>query len=235
MFKIIRVKDAEEGGKKAFELIKEGIENGAQVLGLATGSTPETLYQEMVKSDVDFSHCVSINLDEYIGLSDDNDQSYRYFMNSHLFNEKPFKATYVPNGKAEDLAAECRHYEEILANHPIDIQILGIGENAHIGFNEPGTPFDTPTQVVELTESTINANKRNFEKIEDVPTTAISMGIGSIMKSKKVILIAYGEAKAEAIANTINGEMTTDVPASVLQNHPDVTIILDDAAASKLA
>ena len=235
MFKIIRVKDAEEGGKKAFELIKEGIENGAQVLGLATGSTPETLYQEMVKSDVDFSHCVSINLDEYIGLSGDNDQSYRYFMNSHLFNEKPFKATYVPNGKAEDLAAECRHYEEILANHPIDIQILGIGENAHIGFNEPGTPFDAPTQVVELTESTINANKRNFEKIEDVPTTAISMGIGSIMKSKKVILIAYGEAKAEAIANTINGEMTTDVPASVLQNHPDVTIILDDAAASKLA
>ncbi len=235
MFNIIRVKDAEEGGKKAFELIKEGIENGAQVLGLATGSTPETLYQEMVKSDVDFSHCVSINLDEYIGLSSDNDQSYRYFMNSHLFNEKPFKATYVPNGKAEDLAAECRHYEEILANHPIDIQILGIGENAHIGFNEPGTPFDTPTQVVELTESTINANKRNFEKIEDVPTTAISMGIGSIMKSKKVILIAYGKAKAEAIANTINGEMTIDVPASVLQNHPDVTIILDDAAASKLA
>ena len=235
MFKIIRVKDAEEGGKKAFELIKEGIDNGAQVLGLATGSTPETLYQEMVKSDVDFSNCVSINLDEYIGLSGDNDQSYRYFMNSHLFNEKPFKATYVPNGKAEDLAAECRHYEEILANHPIDIQILGIGENAHIGFNEPGTPFDAPTQVVELTESTINANKRNFEKIEDVPTTAISMGIGSIMKSKKVILIAYGEAKAEAIANTVNGDMTTDVPASVLQNHPDVTIILDDAAASKLA
>ena len=234
MFKIIRVKDAEEGGKKAFELIKEGIDNGAQVLGLATGSTPETLYQEMVKSDVDFSNCVSINLDEYIGLSSDNDQSYRYFMNSHLFNEKPFKATYVPNGKAEDLAAECRHYEEILANHPIDIQILGIGENAHIGFNEPGTPFDTPTQVVELTESTINANKRNFEKIEDVPTTAISMGIGSIMKSKKVILIAYGEAKAEAIANTVNGDMTTDVPASVLQNHPDVTVIVDEEASKRL-
>ena len=234
MFKIIRVKDAEEGGKKAFELIKEGIDNGAQVLGLATGSTPETLYQEMVKSDVDFSNCVSINLDEYIGLSGDNDQSYRYFMNSHLFNQKPFKATYVPNGKAEDLAAECRHYEEILANHPIDIQILGIGENAHIGFNEPGTPFDAPTQVVELTESTINANKRNFEKIEDVPTTAISMGIGSIMKSKKVILIAYGEAKAEAIANTINGDMTTDVPASVLQNHPDVTVIVDEEASKRL-
>ena len=234
MFKIIRVKDAEEGGKKAFELIKEGIENGAQVLGLATGSTPETLYQEMVKSDVDFSNCVSINLDEYIGLSGDNDQSYRYFMNSHLFNDKPFKATYVPNGQAEDLEAECRHYEEILANHPIDIQILGIGENAHIGFNEPGTPFDAPTQVVELTESTINANKRNFEKIEDVPTTAISMGIGSIMKSKKVILIAYGEAKAEAIANTVNGDMTTDVPASVLQHPPEVTVIVDEEASKRL-
>ena len=234
MFKIIRVKDAEEGGKKAFELIKEGIENGAQVLGLATGSTPETLYQEMVKSDLDFSNCISVNLDEYVGLSGDNDQSYRYFMNEHLFNKKPFKATYVPNGKAEDLEEECRRYEEIISNHPIDIQILGIGENAHIGFNEPGTPFDAPTQVVELTESTINANKRNFEKVEDVPTTAISMGIGSIMKSKKIILMAFGEAKAEAIANTINGGITVDVPASVLQNHADVTIIIDEAAASKL-
>ena len=234
MFNIIRVKNAEEGGKKAFELIKEGVQNGAEVFGLATGSTPETLYQEMVKSDLDFSNCISVNLDEYIGLSGDNDQSYRYFMNEHLFNKKPFKATYVPDGKAEDLEEECRRYEEILSNHPIDIQILGIGENAHIGFNEPGTPFDAPTQVVELTESTINANKRNFEKVEDVPTTAISMGIGSIMKSKKIILMAYGEAKAEAIANTINGAITVDVPASVLQDHADVTIILDEAAASKL-
>ena len=234
MFNIIRVKNAEEGGKKAFELIKEGVQNGAEVFGLATGSTPETLYQEMVKSDLDFSNCISVNLDEYVGLSGDNDQSYRYFMNEHLFNKKPFKATYVPNGKAEDLEEECRRYEEIISNHPIDIQILGIGENAHIGFNEPGTPFDAPTQVVELTESTINANKRNFEKVEDVPTTAISMGIGSIMKSKKIILMAFGEAKAEAIANTINGGITVDVPASVLQNHADVTLIIDEAAASKL-
>ena len=234
MFNIIRVKNAEEGGKKAFELIREGVQNGAEVFGLATGSTPETLYQEMVKSDLDFSNCISVNLDEYVGLSGDNDQSYRYFMNEHLFNKKPFKATYVPNGKAEDLEEECRRYEEIISNHPIDIQILGIGENAHIGFNEPGTPFDAPTQVVELTESTINANKRNFEKVEDVPTTAISMGIGSIMKSKKIILMAFGEAKAEAIANTINGGITVDVPASVLQNHADVTIIIDEAAASKL-
>ena len=231
---IIRVKDAAEGGKKAFELIQEGLNAGAKVFGLATGSTPETLYKEMVASDLDFTECTSVNLDEYVGLSGDNDQSYRYFMNKHLFDQKPFKATYVPNGKAEDLEAECAKYEEIIANNPIDIQILGIGENAHIGFNEPGTPFDAHTQVVQLTESTINANKRNFEKVEDVPTTAISMGIGSIMKSKKIILMAFGEAKAEAIANTINGGITVDVPASVLQNHADVTIIIDEAAASKL-
>ena len=231
---VIRVKDAAEGGKKAFELIQEGLNDGAKVFGLATGSTPETLYKEMVASDLDFTECTSVNLDEYVGLSGDNDQSYRYFMNKHLFDQKPFKATYVPNGKAEDLEAECAKYEEIIANNPIDIQILGIGENAHIGFNEPGTPFDAPTQVVQLTESTINANKRNFEKVEDVPTTAISMGIGSIMKGKKIILMAFGEAKAEAIANTINGPLTTDVPSSILKNHDDVTIIIDEAAASKL-
>ena len=231
---VIRVKDAAEGGKKAFELIQQGLNDGAKVFGLATGSTPETLYKEMVDSDLDFTECTSVNLDEYVGLSGDNDQSYRYFMNKHLFNQKPFKATYVPNGKAEDLEAECAKYEEIIANNPIDIQILGIGENAHIGFNEPGTPFDAPTQVVQLTESTINANKRNFEKVEDVPTTAISMGIGSIMKGKKIILMAFGEAKAEAIANTINGPLTTDVPSSILKNHDDVTIIIDEAAASKL-
>lgn len=231
---VIRVKDAAEGGKKAFELIQEGLNAGAKVFGLATGSTPETLYKEMVASDLDFTECTSVNLDEYVGLSGDNDQSYRYFMNKHLFDQKPFKATYVPNGKAEDLEAECAKYEEIIANNPIDIQILGIGENAHIGFNEPGTPFDAPTQVVQLTESTINANKRNFEKVEDVPTTAISMGIGSIMKGKKIILMAFGEAKAEAIANTINGPLTTDVPSSILKNHDDVTIIIDEAAASKL-
>jgi glucosamine-6-phosphate deaminase len=231
---VIRVKDAAEGGKKAFELIQEGLNAGAKVFGLATGSTPETLYKEMVASDLDFTECTSVNLDEYVGLSGDNDQSYRYFMNKHLFDQKPFKATYVPNGKAEDLEAECAKYEEIIANNPIDIQILGIGENAHIGFNEPGTPFDAPTQVVQLTESTINANKRNFEKVEDVPTTAISMGIGSIMKGKKIILMAFGEEKAEAIANTINGPLTTDVPSSILKNHDDVTIIIDEAAASKL-
>ncbi|MGX7245835.1 glucosamine-6-phosphate deaminase [Enterococcus quebecensis] len=232
--KIIKVANAEEGGKKAFELIKEGMNNGAKVLGLATGSTPETLYKEMTTSDLDFTDMTSVNLDEYVGLGGDDDQSYRYFMNDQLFNKKPFKNTYVPNGKAEDLVAECKHYESIIDSNPIDIQILGIGQNGHIGFNEPGTPLDSLTHVVELTESTINANKRNFEKVEDVPTRAVSMGIGSIMKGKKMILMAYGEAKADAIKGMINGPVSVDLPASALQNHSDVVVILDDAAASKL-
>lgn len=231
---IIKVANAEEGGKKAFELIKEGMNKGAKVLGLATGSTPETLYKEMTASDLDFSEMTSVNLDEYVGLGGEDDQSYRYFMNDQLFNKKPFKNTYVPNGKAEDLAAECKHYEEIIDNNPIDIQILGIGQNGHIGFNEPGTPLDSLTHVVELTESTINANKRNFEKVEDVPTRAVSMGIGSILKGKKMILMAYGEAKADAIKGMIDGPVSVDLPASALQNHSDVVVIIDEAAASKL-
>ncbi|EGO8270366.1 glucosamine-6-phosphate deaminase [Enterococcus faecalis] len=231
---IIRVANAEEGGKKAFELIKEGMNNGAKVLGLATGSTPETLYKEMTASDIDFTEMTSVNLDEYVGLGGEDEQSYRYFMNKHLFNKKPFKETFVPNGKAEDLDAASAEYEKIIDAHPVDIQILGIGQNGHIGFNEPGTPLDSLTHVVELTESTINANKRYFDKVEDVPTRAVSMGIGSIMKGKKMILMAYGEAKAEAIKGMIDGPVTTDMPASALQNHQDVVVIIDDAAASKL-
>lgn len=231
---IIRVANAEEGGKKAFELIKEGMNNGAKVLGLGTGSTPETLYKEMTASDVDFTEMTSVNLDEYVGLGGEDEQSYRYFMNKHLFDKKPFKETFVPNGKAEDLDAASAEYEKIIDAHPVDIQILGIGQNGHIGFNEPGTPLDSLTHVVELTESTINANKRYFDKVEDVPTRAVSMGIGSIMKGKKMILMAYGEAKAEAIKGMIDGPVTTDMPASALQNHQDVVVIIDDAAASKL-
>lgn len=231
---VILVNNADEGGKKAFEIIKEGIEKGATTFGLATGSTPEAMYRYIVASDLDFSDKTSINLDEYVGLSGDNEQSYRYFMNKHLFNEKPFKETFIPNGKAEDLEAECKRYDEVIATHPIDIQVLGIGQNGHIGFNEPGTPFDVTTQVVELTESTINANKRYFEKVEDVPTHALSMGIGSIMKSKKIILMAFGATKSEAIKGMLDGEITTDLPASVLQNHQDVVVIIDEEAASKL-
>lgn len=231
---IIKVANAEEGGKKAFELIQEGMQQGAKVLGLATGSTPETLYKEMVASTVDFTEMTSVNLDEYVGLSGENPRSYRYFMNKQLFNKKPFKETFVPNGKAANLVTECAHYDQVIDTNPIDIQILGIGQNGHIGFNEPGTPLDSLTHVVALTESTINANKRYFDKIEDVPTKAVSMGIGSILKGKKLILMAYGLTKAEAIKGMIEGPVSIDLPASALQNHPDVTVIIDEAAGSKL-
>lgn len=232
---IIRVKNAEEGGKKAFDIIKDGIAHDASTFGLATGSTPQTLYHYIVNSELDFSDKVSVNLDEYVGLSSDDEQSYYYFMNSQLFNYKPFKKTFIPNGKADDLEAECKRYDEVLAEHPIDIQILGIGENGHIGFNEPGTSFDTTTHVVELTESTINANKRNFERVEDVPTHALSMGIQSIMNSKKILLLAYGSKKADAIKGMLEGEVTEELPASILQKHEDVVVIIDEGAASKLS
>ncbi|KFN93399.1 glucosamine-6-phosphate deaminase [Tetragenococcus muriaticus PMC-11-5] len=231
---IIRVKNADEGGQKAFEIIKNGIANGADTFGLATGSTPETMYSYMVSSDMDFSDKVSVNLDEYVGLDGNDEQSYRYFMNQHLFNHKPFKKTYVPDGKAEDLDAECKRYDDVIADNPIDIQVLGIGQNGHIGFNEPGTSFDATTHVVELTESTVNANKRYFDKVEDVPTRALTMGIHSIMQSKKIILMAFGKAKADAVKGMLEGEVTEDLPASVLQNHNDVAVIIDEEAASQL-
>lgn len=232
---IILVNDELAGGKKAFEIIAKGIEDGASVLGLATGSTPESLYQEMIKSDLSFEEISSINLDEYVGLDQDNPQSYHYYMDEKLFSHKNFKETHLPNGKAENLAEECNRYDQVIEENPIDIQILGIGHNAHIGFNEPGAPFDGATEVVELTESTINANKRYFDRVEDVPTEAVSMGIGSIVKSKKILLMAFGAEKAEAIKKTIEGDITTDVPASILQKHDDVVVILDQAAASKLS
>lgn len=233
--KLIQVNNAVEGGKKAFELVKEAMENGLETMGLATGSTPETLYQEMVSSDLDFSKLSSVNLDEYVGLSATDPQSYHMYMHEHLFAQKPFKESYIPNGKAIDLSAECQRYEEILMAHPVDLQILGIGRNGHIGFNEPGTAFDTPTHVVELTQSTIQANQRYFDKVEDVPTQAISMGIQSIMKSKMIILLAFGTAKAEAIKGMIEGPITEALPASVLQNHPNVVIIADLEATCELS
>lgn len=231
---IIIVDNQLEGGKKAFEILKGEIAKGADTFGLATGSTPETFYQEIRESNLDFTEMVSINLDEYVGLAKDHEQSYHYFMNKKLFNEKPFKKSYLPDGKAEDLEAESQLYDEIIEENPIDLQILGIGENAHIGFNEPGAAFDSKTEVVELTESTINANKRNFESVDDVPTQAISMGIGSIMEAEKIVLIAYGEKKADAIKNMVEGPVTEEVPASILQKHENVTVILDEAAAEKL-
>ena len=229
--KVIQVKNPEEGGKVAFEILKEKLANGAQTLGLATGSSPLEFYREIVESDLDFSNLTSVNLDEYVGLDGDNPQSYRYFMQENLFNKKPFKESYLPSGVRDH---EVVRYNHILSDHPVDLHILGIGRNGHIGFNEPGTPFDSQTHLVDLDQSTIEANARFFEKIEDVPTQAISMGIKNILDAKSIILFAYGESKAKAIAGTVEGPVTEKLPASSLQNHADVTIIADAEALSLL-
>lgn len=230
---VIVVKDAQEGGKKAFEMVKHSLEEGMKVMGLATGSTPETLYEEMRHSNLDFSEVTAINLDEYIGLPADHEQSYAHFMKEELFNAKPFKETYIPNGLASE-EEETARYNKVIEDHPIDLQILGIGTNAHVGFNEPGSSFDSLTRKVELTEDTIEANKRFFESADDVPRYAYSMGLASILSAGKILLMAYGENKAEAIANAVNGPVTEEVPASILQKHKDVVFIVDEDAASKL-
>ncbi|MBM6615578.1 glucosamine-6-phosphate deaminase [Desemzia sp. RIT804] len=231
--KVFITKDKRAGSQKAFDLMQQEMENGAKVFGLATGSTPEVLYEVMTESDTDFSDITSINLDEYVGLSPEDPQSYRYFMEKHLFSKKPFKKTYVPDGLAEE-TKESERYNKVIAENPIDLQILGIGTNAHIGFNEPGSSFDSETRKVALVESTIESNKVYFENEEDVPRYAFSMGIKSILKSKKIILMAYGKNKAEAIQKMIEGPVTEDVPASALQNHPNVIVIVDEEAGSLL-
>lgn len=231
---IIVVDNAEEGGKKAFEIVKEELESGLEVIGLPTGSSPETMYAELRESDLDFSDVVAINLDEYIGLEADHPQSYAHFMDEQLFNEKTFKETHIPDGTASDEDKEAYRYNQVIIENPINLQILGIGTNAHLGFNEPGSSFESLTEKVELTEDTIESNKRYFDSADEVPKHAYSMGLASIMSADKILLIAYGENKAEAVANAINGSVTEDVPASILQNHEDVVFIVDEAAASEL-
>lgn len=232
--KVIRVENQVEGAKVALEILKEKLAQGAKTLGLATGSSPIEFYKQIIASDLDLSELTSVNLDEYVGLSEDNPQSYRYFMNEHLFDKKPFKESFLPNGVAADAEAEVKRYNQVLAEHPVDLQILGIGTNGHIGFNEPGTSFDSTVHIVDLEQSTIQANARFFEKIEDVPTQAISMGIRNILDAKSIILFAYGASKAQAIAGTVRGEVTEAVPASALQGHEDVVIIADKEALSLL-
>ena len=206
--------------------------NPACVLGLATGSTPVGTYKELIAmnqaGDISFKEVATVNLDEYKGLSGEHDQSYRYFMNDNLFNhvdiDKDF--TFVPDGLAEDAEAECAAYDEIVEGLGFaDLQLLGIGHNGHIGFNEPTDHFPKEVHTVQLTESTINANSRLFERREDVPTQAITMGIGTIMKAERVLLIA-GADKTEIVMKAMYGPITPEVPASILQLHKDVTVIL---------
>ncbi|NLO86935.1 MAG: glucosamine-6-phosphate deaminase [Firmicutes bacterium] len=211
------------------------------VLGLPTGSTPEGTYKNLVdfykEGLLDFSRVVTFNLDEYYGLGPQDKLSYHWYMHHHLFahvNIDP-KNVHIPNGLAEDVEAECRAYEEKIDRAGgIDLQLLGIGRNGHIGFNEPGTGFDTLTRMVRLTADTIAANARFFASPDQVPVQAISMGIKSIMKARRIVLLASGSGKAQAVRDMVLGAVTPEMPASVLQLHPDVTVIVDREAARLL-
>lgn len=238
--KIIRTKDYDEMSKVACDLVSEKVKQVKNaVLGLATGSTPEGMYACLIeknkRGDVSFKDVTTFNLDEYLGLAEENPNSYHYYMKENFFKHIDISMdnTHLPKGIVDDLEEECRRYDALIESvGGIDLQILGLGTNGHIAFNEPGSPFDGKTSVVDLTQDTIDANSRFFEKIEDVPTQAITMGIGTIMKAKEIIMLVSGEAKAEALAKTINGEVSEEVPSSVLQHHPNVTIIADEAALS---
>ncbi|MBE6780111.1 MAG: glucosamine-6-phosphate deaminase [Ruminococcaceae bacterium] len=231
----IKVENYEQLSEKAAQIIADVVINKPDcVLGLATGSSPIGTYKNLVKwnkeGKLDFSKVMSINLDEYEGLDGEHDQSYRYFMNDNLFNHINIdKAnTFVPNGKADDIDAECKTYDQRIADHGIDIQLLGIGLDGHIGFNEPDEFFTKETHKVVLDESTIVANARFFESIDDVPKTAITMGMGGIMSAKKVLLIANGQSKKDIIEKAFFGPITPKVPASILQLHNDVTVIFSE-------
>lgn len=239
--KIYKSKNYEEMSKKAAHIIaSQVILNPDCVLGLATGSTPVGTYKNLIEwynnGDLDFSQITSCNLDEYRGLSGEHDQSYRYFMNHNLFDHVNIRkeCTYVPDGLEEDSDKAARDYDQIIADQGgIDLQLLGLGHNGHIGFNEPADEFPKGTHVVDLTESTIQANKRFFASEADVPRQAYTMGIGTIMSAKKILVVVSGEDKAEILNKVINGPITPQVPASILQLHPDVTIVADEAALSK--
>ncbi|MEK5061572.1 glucosamine-6-phosphate deaminase [Paenibacillus shunpengii] len=207
------------------------------VLGLATGSSPVGIYKELIqmysKGLVSFAQASSFNLDEYVGLPEDHPQSYRSFMNEQLFNhiDMNMNLTHVPNGNATDLTAECAHYEQLVNDHgPVDIQLLGIGHNGHIGFNEPGASLTSGTHVVDLKDETRKANARFFDSPSDVPKQAMTMGVGSILKAKQILLVARGEDKAEIIRTALTGPITTECPASLLQCHPNVIVLLDRGA-----
>lgn len=226
----------------AAQLIIEAVQsNPAIVLGLATGSSPIGVYQNLIENHrtegTSYRDVTTFNLDEYEGLGGTNENSYRYFMNKELFDHIDIKPanTHVPSGVG-DLQANCEAYEaKILEAGGIDVQLVGIGANGHIAFNEPGTPFDSLTHIANLSQATIDANARHFPSREDIPKRAISMGIQSILNAKQVIMVAFGKSKAEALKQMIEGPVTTDLPASALQKHPNVIVLLDSEAASLLS
>lgn len=239
--KVIITENYDEMSRKAGEIVTEIVKNNpSAILGLATGSSPIGMYDYMVKehlsSGVSYEKVSSVNLDEYVGLDSANENSYAFFMSKYLFDRVNIdkKNTYLPNGKAEDKQAECNRYNALLETMKQDVQVLGIGSNGHIGFNEPGTSLDSVTHVVDLTENTIKDNSRLFDDISQVPTQAFSMGIKNIMNAKSIILLASGKNKAEAIRGLVKGKIDVSLPASVLQLHPFVTVIVDKDAASLL-
>lgn len=240
--RLIVTKDYEEMSKKAAAMVVSQVTlKPNSVLGLATGDTPLGMYKEIIgayeRKDVDLSQVTTYNLDEYYGLSKTSDQSYHYYMMNNLFNHINVEIDNIniPQGESFNIEKECRRYEDkIKVSGGIDLQILGIGGNGHIGFNEPDVNFEAETHLVNLDEDTIKANSRFFNSIDEVPTKAISMGIKTIMQSKKIVLLACGANKANAIEKTIKGKICPEVPASILQLHPDVTIILDEEAARLL-
>ncbi|MFH4935413.1 glucosamine-6-phosphate deaminase [Staphylococcus cohnii] len=226
----------------ACELFKQMSQQPHSKLGLATGGTMVEVYEFLVsllqKNQLDVSEIETFNLDEYVGLPATHEQSYHRYMNDILFNRYPHftkSLIHIPDGAADNLMAETKRYEDLINQKgPLDIQILGIGENGHIGFNEPGTDMNSTTQVVDLTTSTINANSRYFDSESEVPKQAVSMGLASILKAKRIILLAFGEKKRAAIEQLAKHEVNKEVPATILLAHPDVEIYVDDAAAPRL-
>lgn len=239
---IIKVKDYDEMSLEASLVFKKLLtEKKDAVLGLATGSTPLGTYKKLIEYNkeglIDFYNVSTVNLDEYVGLEPTHDQSYRYFMNENLFDHININKnhTNVPDGMAKDLDVECKRYDILIDKYgAIDLQLLGLGQNGHIGFNEPSDSFSFGTNVVTLTENTREANKRFFKSIDEVPKKAITMGLGSIMSAKKVLMVANGKAKADAVAAMVKGKINPSCPASILRYHKDFILIVDSEAASKI-
>lgn len=240
--RIYRTKDSANMSREAANIISAQIIMKPDcVLGLATGSTPIGLYKQLIewyqKGDLDFSEVRTVNLDEYKGISRENDQSYYYFMHQNLFDHVniPEGNTHLPDGMALDPEKECDRYNNLIQSMGgVDLQLLGIGHNGHIGFNEPGDSFDKQVHCVNLTESTIEANKRFFASADEVPRQAYTMGIGNILQAKKILVVANGEGKAEIVKKAFFGPVTPQVPASILQLHQDVVLVADEAALSKV-
>lgn len=234
---LVKVGNYEEMSQKASEILFDVIKgNNKPVIGLATGSTPEGTYKALIQklndSDVDQNNITTFNLDEYVGLDKDHEQSYSYYMHDNFFNHVsiPAENIHLLNGKAAAAETEVKDYEAAIDEAGLDVQLLGIGRNGHIAFNEPGTSFDSVTHIVDLTPETIEDNSRFFDNADDVPKKAFTMGLSSIMKAKKIVILVYGENKKEALENLLSGDVNENNPASILNNHSDVTIIADSAA-----